>query len=87
MVGRSQPCKQGAGLASWLCAATFVLPPLPSIPVTSGSFKITLQIDHLACGGIRVGALTSDVTTGGAAPTLTLAAPTAKPSEGSPYPK
>ena len=67
----ADPC-QTPGLASWLCKATFTLPPLPPIPVSGGAFKVTVQIDHLACSGIKVNDLSSSVATAGKVPNFGL---------------
>lgn len=61
-----------AGLASWLCAITFTIPPLPPIPVTSGFFSVNVEIDGLRCGGLDVAALTSAAVVSGADPSVTL---------------
>ena len=60
------------GLSSWLYAATWVVPPLPPIPLTSGFFSINVQIDGLECSNIRVKRLRSAAVPRGHAPTLTL---------------
>ena len=70
---RMYPCAAPAGgLASWLCAATFHIPPLPSIPVSSGLFSVSVEIDRLRCGSLHVGHLRSSSLVGGATPSLTV---------------
>ena len=51
-----------AGLSSWLYAATWVFPPLPAIPLTSGFFSINVKISGLACSNFRVAKLRSSWT-------------------------
>ena len=70
------PCNgagSSSGLASWLCACVFVLPPLPPIQVAEFlGFTTSVQIDGLRCGQVHVGQLTSLARAVGDAPNLTL---------------
>ena len=61
------PCPTGAaadGVAGWLCAATFNIPPLPSIPlgdILGYDVSLTFK-DGIRCGGLQVGNLSSLAT-------------------------
>jgi hypothetical protein len=70
--GAPPVCGTADGLASWLCHATFDVPPLAPIPLVSGFFTITVEIEGLKCGSVRVGQLQSATSLAGPNKSVTL---------------